>query len=666
MAAACVARAISLEDGLAIVAGTAGERRLDVAEPRFAIVSDAEGRLATTAEMSDPAYWRSRPSSLSRAALEAVHRRGARGFIVVGAGDQLADRGRELLASPDTFWLASLRANEEARQSLLSTLADLYVRGIAVRWSEVEHGKRRRVALPTYPFQRERYWSDAVLPRGAGADADAVPGTAAWLHELNWRLAPLAPAPSELPHDIAGGCWLVFADTHGAGDAVAGRLRAAGARAVTVKAGAAFQRLSDDAFIVNPDEPEQVARLSRDAGIGVVEAIVYLASLDVPAVDGIADAAVQEAAVQAGARLLHVLQGIAAASQSPRPPRLWVVTREAPPLGDGAIDPVQASLSAVAATIATEHPDLRCTAVDVDLVEATAGNDSIAGLLFKELAGNDGRETRVAWRDGHRHVARLSPLAAPLGEDVRIRSDATYLVTGGAGGLGLQIAQWLAERGARHLVLVGRRGATGAAAEVVSALAATGCQVIVASGNVADRPFIDSLVAQISRDMPPLAGVIHAAGVLDDGVLLQQNAARLATVMQPKVAGAWNLHRATSRTPAARLLRAVLVGAVAHGVCRPGNYAAANAFLDALAHYRRRPGCRRRVDWSPWPGRHGGYGGPASPPAERRGRSELAPLAALEVLSRLAGPATGAQVTVCPVAWSMFAHCGVNGCKPAV
>ena len=537
----------------------------------------------------------------------------------------------------------------------MSTLADLYVRGIAVRWSEVEHGKRRRVALPTYPFQRERYWSDAVLPRGAGAADDAVPGTAAWLHELNWRLAPLGPAPSVLPHDIAGGCWLVFADTHGAGDAVAGRLRAAGARAVTVKAGAAFQRLSDDAFIVNPDEPEQVARLSRDAGIGVVEAIVHLASLDVPAVDEIADAAVQEAAVQAGARLLHVLQGIAAASQSPRAPRLWVVTRGAQPLGHGAVDPVQASVSAVAATIATEHPDLRCTAVDVDPAEATAGNDSIAGLLFRELAGNDGRETRVAWRDGHRHVARLSPLAAPLGEDARIRSDATYLVTGGAGGLGLQIAQWLAERGARHLVLVGRRGATGAAAEVVSALSAAGCQVIVASGNVADGPFIDSLVAQISRDMPPLAGVIHAAGVLDDGVLLQQNAARLATVMQPKVAGAWNLHRATSSLP---LDFFVLFSSAASlmGSAGQGNYAAANAFLDALAHYRRRAGLPGvSINWSAWS--QAGMAAAAGQHHRRlsaRGLSEIAPQAGLAVLSRLAGPTTGAQVAVLPIDWSVF------------
>ena len=666
--AACVARAITLRDGFEIVAGSAGDRRITIAEPRFAIVSDAGGRLATTDGMSDPDYWRSRPSTLSQVALEALHRRGVRGFIEVGADDRLIQLGRDLLPHPDTFWLPSRRSNEDGRQSLLSTLADLYVHGVAVRWGDVEHGDRRRVALPTYPFQRERYWSAAVSPRGASAAAaDAGADIAAWLHELNWRPAPLGSTASSLPRDVAGGSWLVFVDAYGTGEALVNRLRAAGARAVTISAGETFLRLGQDAFVVNPDEPGQVAHLFQDAGIGAVEAIVHVASLDVATIAEMTGAAVQQAVVQASARLLHVLQGVAAASQSPKAPRLWVVTRGTQPLADGTVDLVQSCVNAVAATIATEHPDLRCTAVDLDSVTATADADSSAVLLWRELAGNDGRETRVAWREGDRYVARLSPIASPLTGDARIRSDATYLVTGGAGGLGLQIAQWLAERGARHLVLVGRRGATGAAAEVVRAISEAGCAVVVAAGDVADALFISNLVAQIGREMPPLAGVIHAAGVLDDGVLLQQNAARLATVMLPKVAGAWNLHRATTSLT---LDFFVLFSSAASlmGSAGQGNYAAANAFLDALAHYRRRAGLPGvSINWSAWS--HAGMAAAAGNLQRRlsaRGLAEIEPRHGLHVLSRLAGATTGAQIAVLPIDWAVFRRNGASRGDPAL
>src|SRR5205085_3229470 len=121
-----------------------------------------------------------------------------------------------------------------------------------------------------------------------------------------------------------------------------------------------------------------------------------------------------------------------------------------------------------------------------------------------------------------------------------IRAEGTYLITGGLGGIGLQVARWLVGQGARHLLLLGRRGPTPAAREVVAELNAAGARVVVAQVDVAQREALAEVLAEAARALPPLGGVFHAAAVLDDGTILQLTPAHLARVMAPKLAGAWN------------------------------------------------------------------------------------------------------------------------------
>jgi acyl transferase domain-containing protein/NADPH:quinone reductase-like Zn-dependent oxidoreductase/NADP-dependent 3-hydroxy acid dehydrogenase YdfG/acyl carrier protein len=179
-------------------------------------------------------------------------------------------------------------------------------------------------------------------------------------------------------------------------------------------------------------------------------------------------------------------------------------------------------------------------------------------------------------------------------------ADATYLITGGCGGLGLTFARWMVERGARHLVLTGRSGASTSAQEVIDELAQAEAHVRVMKADVAQRQQVVSLLDEIRQSMPPLKGIIHAAGLLDDGLLLQQNLERFKSVMAPKVSGAWNLHSLTLDDP---LEFFVLFSSAAATLGSPGqgNYSAANAFLDALAHHRRAQGrCALSIDWGPW------------------------------------------------------------------
>jgi NAD(P)-dependent dehydrogenase (short-subunit alcohol dehydrogenase family)/acyl carrier protein len=174
------------------------------------------------------------------------------------------------------------------------------------------------------------------------------------------------------------------------------------------------------------------------------------------------------------------------------------------------------------------------------------------------------------------------------------------LITGGFGDLGIYVAQSMARAGARHLILMGRRGASASADEKIIKMEEAGVEVIRYQGDVARREDVAALLAQMDGSMPPLRGIIHAAGVWEGGVILQQDWDRFAGVLAPKVQGAWNLHDLT-RSMALDFFVCFSSGASVLGAAGLGDYAAANAFLDALAHYRQAIGLKAAsINWGPW------------------------------------------------------------------
>jgi len=180
------------------------------------------------------------------------------------------------------------------------------------------------------------------------------------------------------------------------------------------------------------------------------------------------------------------------------------------------------------------------------------------------------------------------------------RPDGAYLIVGGLGGLGLMTAQWMVQRGARHLVLMGRSGASASAQETVESLEQAGAQVMIARGDVTQERQVAQIIDDIRRSMPPLRGVVHSALVLDDAPVLQMDWGQFRKVTAPKAQGAWNLHKLSLDAP---LDFFVLFSSAASlfGTPAQGNYSAANAFLDALAHYRRGRGlAAQSINWGMW------------------------------------------------------------------
>jgi NADPH:quinone reductase-like Zn-dependent oxidoreductase/acyl carrier protein len=265
-----------------------------------------------------------------------------------------------------------------------------------------------------------------------------------------------------------------------------------------------------------------------------------------------------------------------------------------------------------------------------------------------------------------RHIGKiafsLSPeevkVAPVVPAPVAIRPEATYLITGGLGALGLTTAGALVDAGARHLALLGRRAPGPAAREAIAALEAKGARIVAVEADVAAPAQVERALAEVRRRMPPFRGVIHAAGVLDDATLLKMTGEQIRAVMAPKAAGAWALHAATKADPLDFFVMFSSASALL-GLAGQANYAAANAFLDALARYRRQLGRPALgIGWGPWAGI-----GLAAHRDDRGGRlaalglGSLTPGQGVEALDRLLGDA---RAHVAVMAFDAEAWCGAQ------
>ena len=235
-----------------------------------------------------------------------------------------------------------------------------------------------------------------------------------------------------------------------------------------------------------------------------------------------------------------------------------------------------------------------------------------------------------------------------------VHGEATYLITGGLGGLGLAVAEWLVDEGARHLVLIGRSEARDHALQTIQKLTVAGAQVKIMQGDVSRREAMAGILAEIEQSMPPLKGIFHSAGALDDGILSQQTWDRFATVFAPKVQGAWNLHNLTKGVA---LDFFVLFSSAVSLVGSAGqaNHVAANTFLDMLAYYRRTQGLPGlSIGWGPWE--------QVGAVAERdiyerlrlRGIESIPPAQGIQALSKVMHSAGSIHVGIVPINWEKF------------
>ncbi|SHM11822.1 type I polyketide synthase AVES [Actinacidiphila paucisporea] len=260
---------------------------------------------------------------------------------------------------------------------------------------------------------------------------------------------------------------------------------------------------------------------------------------------------------------------------------------------DDAPDPAQAVLTGAAKAVIADFPDLRVAQIDLDPVAETP---ALPGLLDTVASRPGSGHYRV--RDQRWYEARLREGELDGSQPPPVRADGTYLVTGAFGGLGRVTAGWLAEHGAGALVLVGRHLPADTA--WLADLRDRGTRVEIRAADIADPAAVTDLFARIAKEMPPLRGVVHAAGVTDDAALVDLDWPRFSRVLDPKVRGAWLLHQHTAFLD---LDFCVLYSSMLSLTGSPGQaaYVVANSFLDALAAHRSSQGRRTlSAGWGPW------------------------------------------------------------------
>jgi NAD(P)-dependent dehydrogenase (short-subunit alcohol dehydrogenase family)/acyl carrier protein len=417
------------------------------------------------------------------------------------------------------------------------------------------------------------------------------------LYAIDWQRRDLTS--QEAAEASARGGWLLLMDRGGTGAELSELLRARGETCVCVVPGERFARVALGLYEMAPGDLDPAAfsaLLAQEFGGELpCRGVVHLWSLDAMAAGGTTPETLQRDQLLGSLSALYLAQALIQRGQRDMP-RLWLVTRGAQAAG-ASLAPVavsQAPLWGFGRVLAAEHPELSCTRVDLDPARAPGE----VSLLLREL-DTAHEEDQIALRASGRYAARLVRSAYDGGRSAGagVRADGTYLIAGGLGGLGLSVARWLVAQGARHLVLVGRSGAREAARSAILAMEATGAQVVVAQADISDRAQMAELFATIEQRLPPLRGVVHAAVVASDSTVLAQSAERFWTTMAPKMHGAWNLHELTGDKP---LDFFVLYSSVMSLLGAPGsgNYASADAFLDALAHHRRWMGLPAlSIDW---------------------------------------------------------------------
>ena len=545
--------------------------------PQIKLVSNVTGELASES-IATPDYWIDHVVATVRFAdgMKALGQE-CNIFLEVGSKPILLGMGRSNLSNnkkSNTEWLPSLRPRKKDWQQIMQTLSALYVKGVDINWHNFEStANKNKVAIPSYPFQRQSYW---LTPQAATnnklqvylPEQNVVKKTPGF-YQIKWQ----ASDRDELKYlRSIDEPWLLFTAKN--------------------QSRISIDSLGDNPIVVDRSKLELDYLSQIFNKYPNIKRIVYLAGLDDLddlTVENIT--AINSYQKQHCNNVLNIVKSLYANSLTLP---IWLVTNRSQTItGELNSDAVASScLWGLGNAIALEHPELWGGIVDLDREQNEAEHQN----LLKIIASEENKEDRFVLRQDNIYVPRLQKQERlAINKTLTINSEGAYLITGGLGSLGLKIAAWLAEKGAKNLILLGRSKPRSEAQKAIAILEQQGISVTTVQADITDYNSVRKAVCSSA-----LKGIIHAAGILDDGLLQRQTWSKFEKVITPKVNGAWNLHQATKDLD---LDFFVLFSSVASLIGSPGqsNYSVANAGLDAIARYRRSLNLPAiSINWGAW------------------------------------------------------------------
>jgi phthiocerol/phenolphthiocerol synthesis type-I polyketide synthase E len=595
---------------------------IELSAPAIPLISDVTGTWLTPEQATDPGYWAEHLCSTVRFgdAVAELWRSPNRALLEMGAGQALSAWALQHPAASraaDPVAVGSLRHSLDAQPDLaflLGTLGKLWLAGVRFDARAFWAGeRRRRVPLPTYPFERRRYWIDPQKPRREAERPREVslekrPDVGDWFYVPAWRqsLPPSSPDLGEVP-----GGWLLFCDELGLGERLARRLEEEGRPVVKVLAGEIFSSPEPGWYTLPADDPAAYARLwseLRHAG-ELPRRIVHLWS-----VTG-AGAAPEEIRERGFYSLLFLAQALGEREPGADIDLAVISNGLRVVTGEEEAQPEKATLLGPCQVIPQEIPHLRCRSIDVSWPSGLREAELVERLLAELTA--EAAEP-VAWRGLTRWVQTFEPVRLTEGRS-RLRDQGVYLITGGLGGIGLVLAERLARAARARLALVGRSPfpareeweawltAHGEADDVsrkirhLQSLEALGAEVLVASVDATDTEGLRAVRERVRQRFGGIHGVIHAAGVPPGGLIQLKERDKAAAVLAPKVEGTLALANVFGDLALDFFVLCSSLNSL-YGVFGLVDHCAANAFLDAFAQARFARGetAVLAVNWDAW------------------------------------------------------------------
>lgn len=567
--------------------------------PTIPWISNVTGEWISAEQATDPGYWATHLRQTVRfsTGISTLRRAPARILLEVGPGQTLcalAERQADGVPLPALASLSRRRRGAAATAEaveFLDAVGRLWGAGVPIEWSGLRRGNPRRVPLPTYPFERRRFWVEPADRSVVGVSdgiSERKSDCAEWFYRPSWKRSDRFLRSQH----AASGSWLVFLDDHGVGAGIVRRLEAAARPVIRVAAGDRFERDGQHDYRIRPGLRDDYHALIDDLRRRqqVPSQVAHCWNIRPP--DDRLTIQQFRLAQDRGFHSLVFLSQALGSRTSAEPARILVFTTGLHEVTGGEqLRPALAPLLGVCRVAPQEYANLRCQAIDLeDGPGSSLLTDSWIGGVLADAQSDD---PVVAYRGSYRWVPTSEAVKVERSgeQPAWLRTQGVYLITGGLGGVGLSLAEYLARTVEARLVLVGRSKPSEGQQRRLAAIEAAGAEVLTLQADVADAERMREVVAAALKRFGALHGIVHAAGIAGGGLLDLKTVEASEAEFAPKVIGALVLDEFTRDLALDFFLFCSSLNALTGGVGQAG-YCAANAALDALAHAMSRRGSR--------------------------------------------------------------------------
>ena len=600
--------------------------------PKIRFISNVTGSWISSEQATNPDYWCQHIRQTVRFSdgICQLIQQFAGVLLEIGPGRTLATLATQHLEKDAQQQVLTSLGHVKEQQSdicfLLQTLGRLWLAGVEIDWSGFyAHEKRHRLPLPTYPFERQRYW---IEPNKQGQNEHSVslskkPDIADWFYIPFWKpsLTPVKIEHQELASDKS--CILMFVDECGLGSKLVKELEIQTQDIITVKIGQRFSILSEYEYTINPGNNLDYDILIQELGKQnkLPKTIVHLWSVTPSSNKELTVETVEQSQTTGFYSILFLVQSLGK-QETADELQITVISNHLQPVtGNEEISPEKATLLGPIKVISQEYSNIKCRSIDVMLPENDSWQEAkLVEQLLAELKVSDW-EKLVAYRGLNRWVQSFEPVRfeKPKIENPRLREKGVYLITGGLGGIGLVLAEYLARSVKAKLVLVGRSALprkddwerwltihdetdrTSRKIRKVKELESNGAEVLVVSADVSNFEQMQDVIAQAQQQFGQINGVIHAAGISGGGVIQRKTQEEAESILAPKVRGTLIISSIVKDIQLDFLLLISSSTSVLGGFGQV-DYCGANAFLDAFAHCNasKHGNFTTSINWDAW------------------------------------------------------------------